>query len=91
MTDAVLFAFYAVQDIPLPTSGAIGGGVTGGIIVGAVAWATYKQKVDALEKKSDALEEHKADKDSVQEIHASIRRMEENINRLVWERGGKDK
>lgn len=75
------------QGVAIPPSDIIGGGVTGGVIVGAVAWATYKQKVDALERRADQLEKQKADAKDLAPIHEALERIESNVTWLARNRG----
>lgn len=76
-------AMSALQQTALPAGEAIGSGVAGGVIVGAVAWATYKAKVDQHERKIEKLDEKKADKDQLTPIHEALERIEGNVTWLV--------
>lgn len=73
----------ALQQSPLPAGEALGSGVAGGVIVGAVAWATYKAKVDAHEREIEKLRDKKADKDELKPIHEALERIEGNVTWLV--------
>lgn len=76
-----------LQASPSPVD-VIGGGVTGGVIVGAVAWATYKAKVDEHDRRIQALDSAKADKDIVAQMSKSIDKIEEHVTWLVREKRG---
>lgn len=78
----------ALQQASVPATDVIGGGVTGGVIVGAVAWATYKQKVDQHDAEIKTLHESKADKDALDTHAELLREVREDVKWLVRQKGG---
>lgn len=85
---ALEVAIASAQQTTVPAGEVIGGGVTGGVIVGAVAWATYKQKVDQHAEAIRHLEETKADKDALDQHGEMLREMREDVRWLVRNKRG---
>lgn len=80
---AVEVAAAILQTTPPTVGEVVGGGAAGGVLVGAIAWGVYKTKVEEHARRLDKLENNKADKDRLDEVHRLLEEVRLDVKYIV--------
>lgn len=65
-----------------PITEVVGGGATGGVLVGAVAWALYKAKVDTQGETLKELAAKKADRDALEALDKRLEELHKDVREI---------